>query len=678
MSARDPELVRLLIEELERHRGAIAEGDTEAARRAVHALKGSAGLAGERELASALARVERRMREGDASALPDALVLVGTAKERLASGLSASAAVWPEPPDDLDLRPVDAALRAPYVAEVTDRLARIDDALGAAMSPLEAAEHLYRQVHTIKGAASAVGDEPMSWFCHGLEERLKRGLSHRDEAVSALQEATRWRGVLGALLEDPEQGMRVLRSAARPRPSAVPPSYPPSAGELEVRALGDEGTFRVATAAVDRLLDRMAAISVAREDLVARLERAHEVGAQLRRLRADLATALRLIGPPRPWGAPAAALARVQQTAVSLSRISEQVERDSVGVRRHEQIMRDSVLSARRELSAMRQTPLASMLGRLSLAVEAEARRSGREVVVRTFGGETTVDRRLVEQLTDPCLHLARNSVAHGIERPDVRRAAGKPSVGTITLSAKKTTTRLVIGIEDDGAGVDVAEVRRRAVETGAVTPALAEAADDNTLLALLFLPGFSTRESSDLLAGRGVGLDIALAVVQRLSGGIRLSSRRGQGFSARVEVPVETGLTRVVWVEAAGEEYALVAGQVALVRAVHGDAAERAPHLAACLGLDTSREPLLALDLVVEDSESAAPVRVGVDAIGVTEEQLIRPLTPLVAAMGPFAGAIVRGDGSLRIALDGFALAPRARALGRLPGVASERPRAP
>jgi two-component system, chemotaxis family, sensor kinase CheA len=322
----------------------------------------------------------------------------------------------------------------------------------------------------------------------------------------------------------------------------------------------------------------------------------------------------------------------------------------------------------------MRQAPIAAMLGRVALAVEAEARRSGREVVVRTLGGELTVDRRIAEQLADPCLHLARNAVAHGIEPPEQRVAAGKPPQGTITLSVKKTTSRLRITIEDDGAGVDVADIRRRSVEAGSVTKALADAADDDTLLALLFLPGFSTRESSDLLAGRGIGLDIALAAVQRLSGGIRLSSRLGEGFTASVEVPVDTGMSRIVWVEAAGEEYALVAGQVARVRPNQGELVETTPHLAACLGREGAATAMLALDLVTGDTDSA-PARIGIDRVGAAEDQLIRPLTPLVAAMGPFAGAIVRGDGSVRLALDGYALAPRARALGRLPST-SDRPR--
>src|SRR5262249_18837179 len=155
------------------------------------------------------------------------------------------------------------------------------------------------------------------------------------------------------------------------------------------------------------------------------------------------------------------------------------------------------------------------LFNRLATAVEAEARRTNREVLLHTHGESETIDRHIAEQLIEPCLQLARNAVAHGIETPDVRTHLGKPAMGMISLSARKSGNRLHITIQDDGSGVDVAAIRERAVKEGAVAPTLAEAADDNTLLALLFLPGFSTRESSDLLAGRGIGLDIVLGAVQ-------------------------------------------------------------------------------------------------------------------------------------------------------------------
>src|SRR6185437_9079822 len=110
---------------------------------------------------------------------------------------------------------LDPLVRAQYAAEVTDRLARIDDALATSDDPLEAVRTLYRHVHTMKGAGSAVGDEAMSWFCHGLEERLRIADS-RESARQAMQEVAHWRVILGALLDEPETALTTLRARSRP------------------------------------------------------------------------------------------------------------------------------------------------------------------------------------------------------------------------------------------------------------------------------------------------------------------------------------------------------------------------------------------------------------------------------------------------------------------------------
>jgi two-component system chemotaxis sensor kinase CheA len=665
----DPELRHLLVLELSRHLPALEANPPalDAARRAIHALKGSAGLASQRELASALQRVERRLREGDPTAIADGAETVRTAVERLSRGASALAAEWPEPPADLTASTLDAAMRAQYASEVRDHLAGIDTAIGAPEDSAASALTVYRHIHTIKGAASSMEDEAMSWFCHGLEDRLKALDPTRDSGSVVFDEVGRWRAVLAALVDDPEGALRSLRTA-RSR-TGKPPSTHANARAFEdegARAGSGEATIRVATDSVDRLLERFVTIGLVRERVASRIETAREQSREIRRLRGDLADALRLIGPPRPWGAPAAALRRIEWTANALTSLGDELDQAANDLREGDVVLRESVLEAKRHLSTMRQTPLRRLFARLSTAIEAEARRSDRAVIVRTKGADETIDRRIAELLVEPCLQLARNAVAHGIESPEARAAQHKPEAGTISLTAARTGGRLSITIEDDGAGVDVAAVRERAIEIGAVAPALAEAADDPTLLALLFLPGFSTRETSDLLAGRGIGLDIALNAIRRLGGVIRLSSRRGEGFAARMEIGVESGLANVLWVTAGGEEYALPSAQARLVHKIDGEAFP-SPHLAACLEARPTDPPAYAIEL--DDGEpDKRPVRIGVDEVGRTEDLLIRPLSPLVADIGPFSGAIVRGDGSLRLAIDVYALAPRARTLSRMP----------
>lgn len=685
---RDPELIALLIQELTRHLGALTslpEGapGLEAARRAVHALKGSAGLAGERELASALERVERRIREGHVAAPRQAVDIVQVAVERLAAGKVAVAATWPDPPLDLVPTPLDPAVRDQYVAEVADRLAGIDETLAPGQGPQEALQAASRHVHTLKGAASAVGDEPMAWFCHGLEERLGRGTSE-ELAGTALEVLARWRPVLGGLATDPEGALTSLRAAAARSRGGVTPaprsffgggSSPSIPAADELRAGGGAATIRVAAASIDQLLDRLESISLVREQVGLRTERARIKAARARRLRSMLAEALRLIGPPRPWGAPAAALRRIDAAITALGEIAEDLEVGVATLRLGDQVLRETVAEAKRSLAGMRLTSLGGLFGRLTAALEQEGRRAGRTVIVRVSGADETVDRRVAERLLDPCLQLVRNAVAHGIEPAPLRVARGKAPTGTLTLSARRARGRLVIAIQDDGAGVDLDDIRRRAVAAGfpgAADPDL----DEDALLSFLFLPGFSTREGTDLLAGRGLGLDIARGAVQKLGGTLRLFTRPGEGFTARIDLPVESGVATVLWVTADGETYALPGAHARGVR-VNDDASGRVPHLATCLAPEAGPRPrapfVVDLELHPDDDERFGPpsrdrgsslrLPLGVDEVGITEEVLLRPLSPLLAGVGPFAGAVVRGDGLLRLALDAEALAPRIRA---------------
>ena len=665
----DPELVRLLILELERHVVTLDAWSNDAAdaQRALHALRGSAGLAGERELASALERIQRRVREGDDRAWPDAVAVVRTAVRRLSSGESAMSASWPVPPDDMAVRPLDPLVRAQYAAEVTDRLARIDDALATGDDPVDSARTLYRHIHTMKGAASAAGDEPMTWFCHGLEERL-RVADAPEAARSAMHEVARWRVVLGALLDEPQTALAML--GARP-PRSPPPRSPrssPAGRRTDPDAAHsvsgfDEATatIRVPASDIDRLLERLDVIDRARERIGSRAERGRESAASMRELRSTLHDALLLIGPPRPWGAPATAIAGIDRVARALHAFGEELDASAARLRATEQMLREGVVDAKKQLSGMRQTTVGRIFARLTTAIESEARRTGRTVIVRTRGADVTIDRRIAERLLEPCLQLVRNAVAHGIEAPEVRVAAGKPASGTVSLHARKVGNRLRVAIADDGAGVDVNEVRARATASGIITAAAASATDDDAALSLLFLPGFSTRESSDLLAGRGIGLDIVRAGIQRMGGSVRLTNRAGEGLTARVEVPLGSGFVRVLWVRAGAEEFALPAAQAKRVRLVGEN--EAVPHLLACLGGAPSAARI-AIDLELESDDYPEPIRLGVDAVGRTDELLIRPLGPLVAGLGPFAGAVARGDGSLRLAIDPWAIAPRLRAM--------------
>jgi two-component system chemotaxis sensor kinase CheA len=711
--AGDPELAKLLLDELRKHAPALDPGAPVAGQRqAVHALKGSAGIAGERALAESLARIERRLLAADPEAAADAHRVVTEAMEALAAGRAPALPSWPEPPADLRALPLDAAVAERYRAEMQDRLARVDDALAASGDDGAAVLSAFRDVHAMKGAAHAVADEVTAWFCHGLEERLRAGQRSADDARLALAELTRWRGVLAELIVAPERALPTLRLLAHPQrlPSLPPPEStlpprrasqePPS--DLDGRGpLSEDATLRVPTATVDRLFERVRLLGQSRSKVVDGAVMAGSLASLARGLRLELAEALRLIGPPRPWGAPAAAIRRVELAAREIGNLAERLERGAADMKETAERVGAESAGAHGDLAAMRTVRVGWLFERVAAAVSAQARREGQEVRLAFSGEDAAIDRRVAEQLFDPVLQLARNAVVHGIEPAPERAMRGKPRLGAVHLGAQARSGGLRLVVQDDGAGVDVADVRRRAVARGTISAEMAGAADDQTLLSLLFVPGFTTRDSADLLAGRGVGLDLALEAVHRLGGTIRLASRPGMGLTATLDIPFEPGVIKVLWLEAEGETFALpiqqarrillgrdpdAAGAVPLLACVRGSTSppsegsrqsSRPPVTAPPAAFVVELEPLRA-DFVDWGSASGSrsppppvgtaperPTVIGVDRIGAIEEVTLRAILPLIATAGPYAGAVVRGA-ELRLCLDAHALADAAAAWTR------------
>ncbi len=374
MSPRDPELTRLLVEELTRHEPDLAQtAALTLARRSLPALKGSASLAGARDLAQALSRLERRFVGGDPTALASAHRLAVAARDALATGAPVPIAVWPEPPLDLATRdPKNVDPR--YEAEMRDRLERLDAALAGAESDREAAAGAYREVHAMKGAALAVGDEATAWFCHGLEESLRAAAPSDVDATSALADLGRFRLVLGELVAAPDRAIAALRSVARPSLPPPPSSIDPrrrkrqhTPFDAEVRGAADD-SLRVATVTLDRLLERVRQIGQARAHVTAGSRLSKSQAITVRQLRLGLSEALRLIGPPRPWGAPAAAITRIEDAAAALGALSERLEEESDVLKETSERIRAEAGASLAELAEIRPTRASWLFERVSAA----------------------------------------------------------------------------------------------------------------------------------------------------------------------------------------------------------------------------------------------------------------------------------------------------------------------
>lgn len=698
----DDEIRRLLIDELEKQRGALEDDASSeprgervssvgragpAARRALHSLKGSFAMAEEPALADVFGRLERRFVGGDASAIDDARRLIATSLSALVEGRAIPREAWPEPPRDLAAfhegrgssasgpRPTFAA---GYVESVQDRLARLDAALASTAADEQLFLSVYREVHTIKAAALAVGDEIMAWFAHGLEEHLKSIEAQGPRRI--VEDVARHRAVMAEILESPGHALATLRLLAGGAPPSArapietPLPLPPKRPTLdyahpESRPIGDD-SVRVAIATLERLYDRAAQVGQVRGPLagnVATLERSAE---RARAMQTSLREALRLIGPPKPWGAPAAAIDRIDRSATEAARFAQTLDRSVQQLRdAATRLGRDGAL-IQAAVSSMRTTQAARLFESIATAIDAQARREGKDVTVIVTGGDTPIERRLADALADPLGQITRNSVAHGIEPPNERERAGKPRAGTIELRAQMRSGSLVLEVMDDGAGVDTIGVRRRAVESGAISPEFAAQVPDRALLSLLFVPGFTTRKTADALSGRGVGLDLTLAAIHRLGGTVQLSNDVGRGLTSTIVVPAEGARVMVLWVESRGVVFALPLAQTRrIVRVADArDVLSTLPALvpaAAFEGAAAPRAPMgqhLAVEVVESTGRrgAARSFALEVDAVGSVEEVAPRALAPIVRMSGPFESAVLWGD-EIRLLLDADALVGRA-----------------
>ncbi|WP_170319923.1 ATP-binding protein [Polyangium spumosum] len=221
------------------------------------------------------------------------------------------------------------------------------------------------------------------------------------------------------------------------------------------------------------------------------------------------------------------------------------------------------------EVGSLSAIPLAPRLSPHEEAARALAESLGKDVRVAFDVGDVRVRAEVAEAVEVVLLHALRNAVDHGVERPEVRRAAGKPERASIVVSARQKGAEVEMSVEDDGAGVNFDAVRERVVDLGLSTAEGAARARDDDLTELLFRPGMSTRTEVTDVSGRGIGLDAARAAIQRVGGRVALSTRRGQGATLRIRVPQASHLLPVVCFPARGADLVLAVATSGGVRVV-------------------------------------------------------------------------------------------------------------
>jgi two-component system chemotaxis sensor kinase CheA len=624
-------------------------------RAALHALKGSAAMAGYTELALVIDQYSHRVRDQGPSAVADTRLLLEHALARLTHDLPPFSSVWPEPPQFLRPSAIEPKYRSEYYAAIRDRLSELDIVLASTGDALAGLERAQRGVHAMKGAAAALGDDVTAWYCHGLEAALRAVPREPTRAVDALVDLARHRALVALLLEDQARGLETLRALAqrrslepppaRPRARSRPPSRPPS-GEFEANL---ETYLNVPAHVLAAFGERLERVDLVYDELLRTSDAARQLAGRLRDIGTSLSEARRQIsaapaGEPKPG-----ALARVEVASHKLRTNAANADRAAGVFRRNAEFLRARISEMRSELATLRRTSLHALFERVTRAAQRDAETEGKRVVVEVVGRDVPIDRRIAERLLDTVLQLTRNAVVHGIEKPELRQQSGKPELGRVTLSAEQIGEWLRITVADDGRGADVQRIRELALAAGAVTPEAAARAQEDDLLALLFLPGLTTHGRADLLAGRGLGLDLVQDTIRRLGGTIRLRSHAGGGLTATFEVPSDHTIVEVLWLEELGQRFALPVSFTGRVE--RADPSRPAPvRLARCLGQDCPRTAAVSLELTVY---GIAPIRIGLDAVGEIEQVGLRALPQLIAARGPYGGAVLRSDGSLHLALD-------------------------
>lgn len=414
-------------------------------------------------------------------------------------------------------------------------------------------EHMFRAAHSFKGAARMVGLEALAEVAHVLEDlldqlragRLRLAPDRYDVLAGVLQrlpalvdgalrgetgEAAPLKALLGKVLTGETS---VETQGDTPATQTAQPSGQPADPAQEV--------LRIPSTRLDHMVGLLA-------DLAGGQER-------LRRYADDAEALQQTLDQSHQAGAGGrdAAWDGLERRARELA----------LGLR-DEQGRAEAAFHALEDaLRRLRLVPIEQVLTRVPHLVRDLARRTGKQVEVTLRGGDTSVDKRLIDGLQEPLVHLLANAIDHGLEMPEERAASGKPAAGQVRVEALRTADGVLLVVEDDGRGVDLEAVRRLAVSRGHLRQTEAAALDDAALLRLLLLPGWTTRSAVSALSGRGVGLDAVQTQVTALRGTLDIRSTRGKGTRFELRFPSRMTTLSVLVVRVGREHLGLPSGAV-------------------------------------------------------------------------------------------------------------------
>lgn len=349
--------------------------------------------------------------------------------------------------------------------------------------------------------------------------------------------------------------------------------------------------------------------------------------------------------------------AGLRELAIDLHRINRGFERN--------------LLELQNGILDVRMVPLGQIFEKLARIVRQVAREHGKEVRLVVAGKETEVDKLIVEELSDPLMHMIRNAIDHGIEPKEQRAAVGKPEAGTIALNAYQKGSHVMIEVEDDGRGIDETSLVNKALKLGLIEASEVEQLTREETLGLVFLPGLSTRETASDVSGRGVGMDIVKTNIAKIGGVIDVHSEVGIGTKMTITLPITLAIVSALMVQVSTHVFAVPLATVSealnfdreMVRTVDGREV---------ITLRGSTLPICRLERLFElERTESAPTRgfvvvvaLGARRLGLVvdhlfgqEDIVIKPLGKSLSRVRGFAGATELGDQRVGLVLDTAAL---------------------
>lgn len=551
----------------------------------------------------------------------------------------------------------DATLVHEFLVESNELLEGIDQdiiALESAPQNDELLNRIFRALHTIKGTSGFLGFEPIVRLAHRAEDVLNL-LRHGEIILSrpVIDVLLASRDHLGRMLADVKDGglrnyeidqliaqleaINKQKSSEKNSADAPPSSDSAIVAQPQTNATSGQAasadipastssnvspsqTMRVDVRKLDDLVDLIGELVLERNRL-ARLSRdlslGHVSGTEL-----DSA---------------------LNQSSARLSFITEELQ--VAGLR-------------------TRMVPVESVFKKFPRLVRDVARSLKKEVELVISGEDTELDKTMVELISDPLVHLVRNSLDHGLELPEARAAAGKPRVGCIHLEAHQEGDQIVITITDDGAGIDPERVAAKAIQKNLVTAERVRGLSKKEILEFIFMPGFSTAETTSDLSGRGVGMDVVRSNLKMLNGSVDIVSQPGKGTTVRLRLPLTLAILPLLLVEVAGEVYGLPLRSVIETARIGREDV----HLiegSEVLRLRGQTLPLLRLQKIFNEpagknGDKVVVLGIGEKKIAVLVDYLLGQESTVIKPLGPFlhnspnlAGATISGDGRVRLVLD-------------------------